>query len=146
MTHPEPTPESVAGTLAELRDFVDRETRQGSLSRSIGGAIISRIERIAAIPQADRGDGRDIDWWQRELSLRNGSDRGMAEFVVAALDAIVVSEEAMFAAMLDDELRRVEEGLSTPESIHRARETYANSIRTLEEDSRRADEMEDGLE
>lgn len=32
------------------------------------------------------------------------------------------------AAMLDDELRRVEAGYSTPESLTRARETYARAL------------------
>ena len=29
----------------------------------------------------------DVDWWTRQLGMRNGSNRGMAEFVVATLDA-----------------------------------------------------------
>jgi DnaJ-class molecular chaperone len=39
---------------------------------------------------------RDAGWWERKLAVRNGSDRGMAEFVVATLRAAQFS--AAFAA------------------------------------------------
>jgi len=51
-------------------------------------------------------DLRDVEWWTKQLGARNGSDRGMAEFVVTTLDAARASSPDL--ATLDMQRRSME--------------------------------------
>jgi hypothetical protein len=48
--------------------------------------VIEDATKDLTAPRTAEGP-HTVDWWERQLSLRNGSNRGMAEFVVATIEA-----------------------------------------------------------